>query len=308
MSPLGRQRPLLGIALILATAACFAALDTSAKRLGALLPVLVILWSRYAFQAAAMALWLARARQRHLLRAEHPRFQLVRGLLLLGTSALGFYGLQHMPLAEFTSVVMLTPVIVTVLAVLLLHERMTPLRWALVGGGFGGALLVVRPGSGLFGWSAAIPALAALCYAAFQLLTRRLAGIEHPLTTHLYTGVVGAVGASIALALLAPDTLLRELGDAGALSWALLLLVGALGTVGHLLLIFALGVAPVSLLMPFTYAQVLFATLAGWLVFDQVPDAIAGAGMAVVTACGAAAMWLNTRQGTPTVAADSIGD
>jgi drug/metabolite transporter (DMT)-like permease len=309
-APAPAPRPLLGVVLIVLMSACFAVLDSSAKRLGTLLPVVVVLWSRYAFQAIAMTVWLGRPAQQPLLRAAHPGFQLVRGLLLLTVSALAFVGLQHMPVAEFTAVVMLTPVIVTMLAVWVLRERMTPLRWVLVGGGCAGALLVVRPGSGLFGWAAAIPALAALCYAAFQLLTRRLAGIEHPLTTHLYTGWVGTLGASIALAAL-PTSLWPALSQADPVTWALLVLVGALGTVGHLLLIFALGLGPVSLLMPFTYAQILFATLAGWVAFRHVPDDAAFTGMAVIAVCGAAAAWLNARDTrTPVTAvnADTIGD
>lgn len=307
------DRPLLGIGLILAMAACFAVLDTSAKRLGIALPVLVVLWSRYAFQALAMATWLLRPGRRHLLRPAHPRFQLVRGLLLVVVSGLGFLGLQHLPVAEFTAVVMLTPVLVTVLAVLVLGERLTPLRWVLVGGGFAGALIVVRPGSGLFGWAALIPAAGALCYAVFQLLTRRYAGLEDPLTTHLWTGVVGAAVASVALLAL-PDELWPELAWAGPGLWTLLLLVGVFGTVGHLLLIHALGMAPMALLMPFTYVQIAFASVAGWVVFHHVPDATAFTGMAVIAVCGAASVWLNASESgrvhvpASTVNADTIGD
>lgn len=307
------ERRLLGIGLILAMAACFAALDTSVKRLGIALPVLVVLWSRYAFQALAMAAWLLHPSRRHLLRTQHPRFQLVRGLLLVTVSGLGFLGLQYLPVAEFTAVVMLTPVIVTVLAVALLHERLSPLRWLLVAGGLAGALVVVRPGSGLFGWAALIPAAGALCYAVFQLLTRRHAGIEDPLTTHLYTGLVGALVASIALAGL-PDELWPELRWTPPHLWALLLVVGASGTVGHLLLIHALGMAPMSLLMPFTYVQIVFAAIAGWLVFHHLPDGVALAGMAVIALSGAASIWLNAREASPvhvpasTVNADTIGD
>ena len=108
-----------------------------------------------------------------------------------------------------------------------------------------------------------------------------------------------------------PTALWPELAAAGPTLWALLLLVGVFGTVGHLLLIFAIGMAPMSLLMPFTYAQIVFATLAGWAVFSHVPDAPAFAGMTVIAACGAAAAWLNARDArvpASAVAADSIGD
>jgi len=301
--------PLAGIALILAACACFAVLDTSAKHLGSLLPVVVVLWARYAFQAVAMGLWLAPRRRRTLWRAAHPRFQWVRGLLLLAVSGLGFWGVQLLPLAEFTAVVMLTPVLVTVLAVAVLHEPITPLRAALVVGGLSGALIIVRPGSGLFGWAALLPVAAALCYAAFQLLTRRLAGIEHPLTTHFYTGWIGTLAASVGLAAfaVAPWSALAALP---ASAWGLLLLVGLLGTVGHLLLILAMGNAPVSLLMPFTYAQIVFAMFTGWVVFAHVPDGWALVGMAVIALCGAASVWLNARDARAAVpgSTDAIGD
>lgn len=311
----GAQRPLAGVALILLTTVCFAALDTSAKLLGTVVPVLVMLWARYTVQAVAMGAWFAGTRRLGLLRSAHPRFQLVRGLLLLGVSAMSYLGLRDMPVAEFTAVVMLTPVIVTVLAALVYAEHVSPLRWALVAGGFAGALIILRPGSGLFGWVALFPALGALGYAAFQLLTRRLAGLEHPLTTHFHTGLIGSLACLLGLLVMHATWGLR-LDHVHAADVGLLLLLGMLGTVGHLLLILAFGMAPISLLTPFTYMQIVFAALAGWGVFGHVPDGWAAAGMAVVAGCGAAAVWLNARESPAphrpmpgsVVAADTLGD
>jgi len=309
------QRPLAGVALILLTTLCFAALDASAKLLSTVVPVLVMLWARYTVQAVAMGAWFAGTRRLGLLRSAHPRFQLVRGLLLLGVSAMSYLGLRDMPVAEFTAVVMLTPVIVTVLAALVYSEHVSPLRWALVAGGFAGALIILRPGSGLFGWVALFPALGALGYAAFQLLTRRLAGLEHPLTTHFHTGLIGSLACLLGLLVMHSTWGLR-LEQVYAADVGLLLLLGTLGTVGHLLLILAFGMAPISLLTPFTYMQIFFAALAGWMVFGHVPDGWAVAGMAVVAGCGAAAVWLNARESPAphrpvpgsVVAADTVGD
>ncbi len=309
------QRPLAGVALILLTTLCFAALDASAKLLSTVVPVLVMLWARYTVQAVAMGAWFAGTRRLGLLRSVHPRFQLVRGLLLLGVSAMSYLGLRDMPVAEFTAVVMLTPVIVTVLAALVYSEHVSPLRWALVAGGFAGALIILRPGSGLFGWVALFPALGALGFAVFQLLTRRLAGLEHPLTTHFHTGLIGSLACLLGLLVMHSTWGLR-LEQVFAADVGLLLLLGTLGTVGHLLLILAFGMAPISLLTPFTYMQIFFAALAGWLVFGHVPDRWAVAGMAVVAGCGAAAVWLNAREAPAphrpvpdsVVAADTLGD
>ena len=135
------SRPLLGIALISAMALCFASMDNTVRWLGsatpAALPVLLMLSARYLFQAVAMALWLG-FDHRLSFRSEHPRFQALRGLLLVATSGFSFFGVQRMPVPEFTAINMLTPVLVTLLAAWLLHERVSRWRWALVGAAFAG--------------------------------------------------------------------------------------------------------------------------------------------------------------------------
>lgn len=314
MAPgLRAQRPGLGVLLIVTAAVCFATMDNLTRRLGPLLPVLLILTTRYAFQATVMAVWLGLSR-RHRLRTAHPRFQLLRGSLLLATSAMSFWGVQYMPVPEFTAINMLTPVLVTLLAAWLLKESVSPLRWALVAGGFVGALVVMRPGSGLFGWAVLFPLLGACTYASFQVLTSRLAALENPFTTHFWTG---AVGTAILLPVLAASDIdvLGELSAAAPSTLALLLLIGALGTFGHLSLILALGMAPAATLMPFVYVQIAAAALVGWLMFSQLPDFWAWVGMAIVTVCGAGTVWLNlrgaaaqARRADAPVAADTIGD
>ena len=299
------ERPGLGVGLILLMVLCFAALDSSVKVLGATLPVLFVLGFRYAFQAAAMGVWLAVSRRRPGgagFASAHPRFQIARGSLLLTTSALSFWGVQVLPIAEFTALILLTPLIVTLIAGWVLRERVSALRWAVVVGGFVGALIMVRPGGGVFGWGAALPLAAALSYAVFQVLTSKLSTLESPYTTHFYTGLVGT-------ALVAP--VLLGWGLSGGLDWgalmaslrgrdiALLMFAGLAGTVGHLFLILALGMAPASKLMPFMYLQIGVAGIIGWMVFDHRPDGWALAGMAVVAVCGAVGAWLNLR-GSPT--------
>ncbi len=290
-------RPGLGIALVLVMAACFAVMDTTVKFVGALVPVLVVLWARYGVQAAAMALWLARSSRRGGagFRSAHPRFQAARGVLLLLSSTFGFFGLQYLPVAEFTAITMLTPVMVTLLAATLLHEHVSRLRWALVAGGLTGALIVIRPGSGLFGWAALLPIAGSMAYASFQVLTRKLASLESPFTTHFYTGLTGSL--IVALALLVSEVeLLPALRAAPASAWGLLLLIGTLGTLGHLMLVLAFGLAPTAVLMPVMYAQIGFAALVGWLVFAHAPDGWGWLGMAVVAVCGAGSAWLNVRE------------
>jgi drug/metabolite transporter (DMT)-like permease len=314
---LTRPNPGLGIALVIATAICFAGLDSTVKWTGVAVPVLVLLWARYAFQAVAMAVWLAVSRRRPGgagFATAHPRFQFTRGALLLATSALSFLGLQHLPVAEFTALILLTPLIVTLLAGSVLHERVSALRWSVVIGGFVGALIMVRPGSGLLGWAALLPLAGAVCYALFQVLTSRLASLDNPYTTHFLTGLVGAgLAAPLLVAAVAGGGL--DLGtlvrDTAASTWGLVLLAGLFGTVGHLCLILALGVAPASSLMPFMYLQIGMAAGLGWLLFGHVPDRWSVIGMAVVGVCGAAGAWLNLREAArppSPVTVDTVAD
>ncbi|PXW95002.1 threonine/homoserine efflux transporter RhtA [Sphaerotilus hippei] len=283
----------LGIVLILAAACCFATMDSSIRHAGRLLPVLLILWLRYLTQAVLVGAWLL-CRPGESLRSAHPRFQLVRGVLLLGTSAMSFWGVQAMPVAEFTAINMLTPVLVTLFAGWFLHERVDARRWALVVGAFAGALIVMRPGSGVFGWAVLFPLCGALTYASFQVLTSKLAALESPMTTHFYTGLIGTVLLAPVLALhgVSPLALMAEADGA---TRALVLLIGLLGTGGHLLLLLALGRAPASTLMPFLYGQIGVAALLGWLLFGDLPDGWSWVGMSVIACCGATCAWLNLR-------------
>jgi drug/metabolite transporter (DMT)-like permease len=293
--------------------AAFAGLDTSVRWLGGTLPVLLLLSWRYGTQALVMAVWLAFDRRRGF-RPAHPRFQALRGALLLATSAFSFFGLQYLPVAEFTAINMLTPVLVTLLAAWLLKELVSPLRWTLVALAFVGALVVIRPGSGLFGWAVVFPLACACTYALFQVLTSRLSSLEDPLVTHFWTGLVGTALVLPVLALVGLDAAAAALADATPRQWTVLIGLGLLGTGGHLLLIVAFRVASAATLMPFVYTQIASATLAGWWVFGVVPDAYGWVGMAIIAVSGATSAWLNVRAAgrrlppVSVVAADTMAD
>jgi drug/metabolite transporter (DMT)-like permease len=140
------ERILAGIGLVVVAVACFATLDTATKVSTIGVPILMGLWFRYAFQAVATTLVLLPRYGTAVLRTEHPRFQLLRGALLLASSTLAFLSLRYMPLAEFTSIVLIAPLVVTLLAATALKEEVSRLRWALVAGGFAGTLVILRPG------------------------------------------------------------------------------------------------------------------------------------------------------------------
>ena len=181
-------------------------------------------------------------------------FQIARGALLAFSSTMAFAALRRMPVAEFTAIVLLTPVIATLVASVWLKERISPLRWALVVGGFVGALVVIRPGSGIVGWAALLPLAVAFSNATFQIMTSRFAPHEDPFTTNFYTGATGMAIATPILLASAADPI-DALLAAPVSQIAALAAIAVLGTSGHLMLIMALSKAPPSTLMPFQYAQ-----------------------------------------------------
>ncbi len=279
---------LTGIALLVAAVACFAVLDTTTKYISLSVPVLMALWVRYAFQAVATTLAVLPGRGWALLRTAHPKYQCLRGAMLLATSLFAFFSLRYMPVGEFTAIVMITPLVVTLLAALTLGEQVSPLRWALVAGGFVGTLIIVRPGGHHFDWTALLPLGLVASNAGFQILTSRLARTEDPITMQFYTGWVGTLMASVALPFVWTSL------DSWTL-WASLALMGVMGTVGHFMMILAYARAPVSTLTPFLYAQIGFAMLGGWVVFSHVPDHVSLIGIGMIAVCGATGAWLAVR-------------
>ena len=265
-------RTLSGIAFLISALACFATLDTTTKYVSASVPVLMALWFRYAFQAVVTAAVVLPSRGLKVLRTAHPKFQCLRGVLLLLCSGLAFFSLKYMPVGEFTAVIMITPLVITLLAATSLGERVTPLRWLLVVGGFAGTLVIIRPGGEGFDWTLLLPLGLVACQAWFQILTSKLARTEDPVTMQLYTGWVGALLASLALPFVWGPPTTWPL-------WAGMVLMGAAGTVGHFLLILAYARAPAATLTPFIYTQIGFAMFGGWLVFSHVPDGWSMLGM-----------------------------
>ncbi|MFZ2987156.1 DMT family transporter [Ideonella sp.] len=273
------SRTTTGIQLIVLAAFCFAALDTSTKHATGLAPVLMLLWFRYAFQAVVTAMLRLPVEGLAFFKTRNPRFQLLRGLLLLVTSACSFLGLQYLPVGEFTAMAMVTPLAVVAFSAWFFRAHVSRLRWLLMGVGFAGVLLVARPGGHVFSWAVLFPATLVLAYAGFQLLTGRLSLEENPYTTQFYTGLVGA-GVMSLVVVFAWDT------SALLAHWPWFLLLGLLGTFGHLMLIRAYRHASAAVLTPYLYTQIAFATGAGWLFMNHVPDALTWTGIVLVAACG----------------------
>ena len=271
--------PPSAIGLIVGAVLCFTILDAMVKHLADQYPIPLLVWARYTVQTLVILLWLLPKMGAGLLRTPRLRLQLVRAAILPLSSLCFFSALKYLPLAEATAINYGTPILVIILAVAFLGERMTRPRIALVLAGMAGMFLIVRPGSVVFQGAALLALGSAVFYGTFQILTRMLAG-EDSRVLLFYPAIIGT---------LMTTALLPWLGIDFAMPWrdaAFIGVAGLLGTIGHFMFILAFQRAPASALTPFTYMQLVWATLIGWVAFGNFPDAWTLAGMAVIGGSG----------------------
>jgi drug/metabolite transporter (DMT)-like permease len=275
----------MGICLLLVAVMCFAMLDTTSKRVTAQVPLLMAVWARYFFQALLTTGVVFPIKGLDVFKTKNPRQQITRGVLLVSVTGLAFASLQFMPVGEFTAIVMTVPLLVTLLATRMLGEHVSTQRVILVCGGFIGTLIIVRPGTQVFGWPLLIPLALVIVNAAFQLLTSKMARTEDAMTTQFYTTWIGTAMASVPLYWFwVPVTDTQVLLE--------LVFMGVSGCIGHFLLILAFERSPAGTLMPYMYAQIAFAMLGDWLVFSHVPDHWSLLGIGLITLSGIAGGWL----------------
>ena len=290
-----KENHVIGILWMLLTMSLFVSMDTVVKYLLQSFSPFQVVWARFFFHM----LWLSLILRKEFIAtfvSGNLKLQLARSACLVSTTCLFFNGLSTTELSTATSIMFLSPLFVTLLAVPLLGERVGVRRMAGVLIGFVGALIVVNPntpsaGDGVLilpadtqdsGWLPQGGHLlvigAALCNALYQILTRKLRVVDSPMTTLLYSAVVGIV----AMSLWAPTVWHKpELSQ-----WLLLMLVGYLGLVSHFCLIRSLRHAPASVVVPFSYSALLWAIVLGYAVFDALTNAQTLAGAALIIVSG----------------------
>ena len=287
--------PVSAILLIVGAVLCFAVLDSIVKFMAMRYPVPLLVWARYSVQALAIVVWLGPSMRSRLLHTRQPGLQVARGTIVLLSSLCFFNALKFLPLAEATAINYTTPTLVILLSVVVLKERMTVPRWAFVVAGMAGMLLIVRPGAAILHGAALLALVGAGFYAVFQIMTRKLSA-EDPRVTLFYSALCGTVLMTLLLPFVD-----REVD----MPWTHVVLVGImgmLGTAGHFLFILAFRHAPASGLTPFTYMQIVWATLLGFVLFGQFPDAPALLGMSVIAGSGLLLTWHERRRARALVA------
>jgi drug/metabolite transporter (DMT)-like permease len=279
-SPRPRQNPALGIGLRIAAGTCFAFMAAMIKLgfdAGVSTPELV--FYRFAFGLPPLLVWIAWGRNFDAWRTERPLAHLVRAALGLTTMALAFSALGYLPLAEATTISFAAPLFAVMLSALVLKEKVGRHRWSAVLLGFLGVLIVTRPEGGqLPPTGLALAVLAALGVGCVTITIRQIGRTESTQTTVLWF---------TAVSMLIVGTLMPFFGQAHtAATWGILLALGLFGGAGQLLMTASLRTAPVSVIVPFDYTQLIWAVLLGWLLWSNAPPATTWAGAAVIIASG----------------------
>ena len=274
--------------LFLLAGVCFSTLDTTAKWLVRDHTLFLVVWARYMGQMVVVTPVAWHRGGNDFWRTRHLGTQLARSVCLVVATVCFFGALRFLPLAEASAITFLAPMFAVFLSMPVLGEKPTRARWIAAIVGFAGILILVRPGAAAFHPAAALLVLAALANALYQLLTRKLPN-DTPYTTLFYSALVGTAVLSLAL----PVAELPK--EVTAHDAVFLLLLGVFAGLGHYLLIGAFLAAPASLVAPFAYLQMIWATLYGYVVFGQLPDGFSAIGMAVIVASGVGLVWHERR-------------
>ena len=279
------DRPVLGILLMLGFCVLAPLGDSIAKYLGGTIPLLQLLLVRFGLQAVLLLPYAAVKRIGMRMDRRLFRLTLLRtGLHIIGIGAM-FSALRFLPLADAIAIAFVMPFILLLLGKYVLGEEVGRRRLMAAVVGFAGTLMVIQPSFMAVGWPALLPLTVAVVFALFMLVTRHIARDTDPIALQAVSGVMAVP--VLALFLLVP-------GEAPALSlvkptateMVLLFAIGALGTMAHLVLTWSLRYAPAATVAPMQYLEIPVATVIGWLVFRDLPNGLAGVGIALTVAAG----------------------
>jgi drug/metabolite transporter (DMT)-like permease len=277
-APARADRPFRGIALILVSTVFLGTSDTTSKYLSATLPSVEIAWIRFLVFALIMVPAMAPGSPLFALRTSRLGLQGVRGVALLGSSLFFISGLRFLPIAEASATSFIAPLFVTALSIVFLSESVGVRRWLATAVGLIGVLIILRPGTSAFHPAAFFPVVSALAWACTLVMTRMLSGKEATITTMTYSAIVGLgiLSAMVPFVWVTP-------------SWHDILfgiLIGVSSTAGQWIVVLAFRYADASVLAPFSYTQLLWVSILGFLVFGEVPDIWTVTGAAFIVASG----------------------
>ena len=267
-----------GIIFMIAMTICFSSLDAAAKHLSSELPLLMVVWGRYLFHFLFVTLFFFRRASGNIIQTKRIKLQILRSIFIFCAGVTFWGALMFMPLTDCFVIAFTSPLLVTALSVPILGETVDVHRWGVVTVGLLGVLIVMRPGMGIVHLVSILPMITALFYASLQITTRILGQSDNALTTLFYSGVGGLILSSISVLFVWVPPSLEQ--------WGIFALLGLLGTMGHYFMIKAFEFAPVSLLAPFDYTTLIWATILGFILFGDLPDTWTIAGAIIITSSG----------------------
>ncbi|MDQ0457295.1 DMT family transporter [Rhizobium paknamense] len=253
---------------------------------------------RFFFQIAVTLPFLIATQGRKALKAKRPGLNLLRGALHGAASLAFFMAVKYMPLADVFAIYFVEPFILTALSAAFLGDKVGWRRWLAILVGFGGAMIVIQPSWEIFGLTALLPVLCAFLFALYMFLNRALGDADSPMTMQTMSGFGGT--AFMALAILAGSAAGHEdfipSLPANGLGLSLLVILGALSGYLHLLVVKAFRMAPLSVLAPFQYFEIIAATILGYLLFGDFPTVSKWCGILIIVGSGLFILWREQRK------------
>lgn len=286
-----RRSHTVAVGLIALAVACFAVLDMCAKLLVTTgYPAEQVVFARYASNALILLAFVNPITRPEAFISRKPVLQAVRGTLLVGSSLLNFIALKYLQLAETTAIMFASPFITAILAGVFFRQWLGPWRWVIIACGFLGVLVVVRPGFDGLHWAAGLSLVGAACYSVYNLMTRSLAAHDSSVTTITLGSFIGAAVA-LPLALAMGDLIWPR----STFDFMLMMATGAMGLVGHWFVVLAHRRARAQDIAPFSYTQIIWMILLGYLVFGETPGLFTLVGAGIVVASGLALLVMDRK-------------
>ena len=267
----------LPILLMIGAVFCFASMDATAKYLMKEIGPAQTIWARYTVQAVIVTV-LILPKINVYGRTNYAKLQFLRSVALMMATTLFFFAFSRLGLAEASAIFNISPVLITLGAFLFLREQIGPRRLIGIIVSLLGALIIIRPGTGVFSIYALLSLGAAIFYSTYSLATRFVGTDESPWTSLFYSAIFGAICYSIYIAFY-----WNPMSNNAIL---LTIIIGLFGTAGHICLIRALTLGEASLVAPFIYTNLLFTTTWGFVLFGNLPDFWTIVGALIIVAAG----------------------
>ncbi|MFT5797871.1 MAG: drug/metabolite transporter (DMT)-like permease [Candidatus Azotimanducaceae bacterium] len=279
-----------GISLMIAATFVFAMQDGISRHLASEYNVLMVVMIRYWFFAAFVMAVASRAAGglRVAAKTRQPILQIGRGVLLAGEVCVAITAITYLGLVDSLAIFICYPLLVAALSGPILGEQVGWRRWAAIGVGFVGVLIILKPGFGVFEPAAILALISAVMFALYALLTRYAARQDSTATSFFWTGTVGAVFMSVVGAW-SWETMISS-------DWVWMAILCVSGAFGHWLLIRCYEMAEASAVQPFAYFHLVFGSMVGVLVFGEVIALNVSLGAAIVVAAGLFTFWRERQQ------------